>query len=85
MHEKCEEFKPEACTTNARQSPLTKSLVSRVGRIGARISPWVKMINRPRTMYMLAAKRAGARRRRRSCMMKAPSSHWLKWPIARPI
>jgi hypothetical protein len=33
-------------------------------------------------MYMLAEKKAGARRRRRSCMMKAPSSHWLKWPKA---
>jgi hypothetical protein len=50
-------------------SPSTKTFVSHLTRIGECDSPSVKRMIRPSTMYIEAAKKAGAKRIKRLWMM----------------
>lgn len=60
---------PPDWTRKENTSPKTKIFVSQVLRMGDRLSAWVKAIMRPRIIYILAAKSAGATRRSKVCMM----------------
>jgi hypothetical protein len=56
---------PADCARKLITSPVTNTLVSHFTLIGEWASPSVMTIILPRTMYIEAAKRAGAKRRRR--------------------
>jgi hypothetical protein len=57
---------PIACRANERMSPVTKVIVSRFGLINACASPFARRMILASSMYMLAAKRTGASKRK-SC------------------
>ena len=70
---------PAACTTKDSTSPQTKIFVSLVLRINACVSPSVKCIMRPSSMYILAAKRAGATSKNIVWIVYAPSVQSGVW------
>lgn len=60
---------PDDCIRNENISPATKIFVSHLVRTSEWASPSVRRMMRPKAMYILAAKRAGATSRRRDCKM----------------
>ena len=61
---------PMDCTKNDTQSPVTNIFVSHFNRIIECCSPSTSSIRRPRTIYMVAAKSAGAIRISNACMTR---------------
>jgi len=61
---------PIDCTKNDTQSPVTNIFVSHFNRIIECFPPSTSSIRRPRTIYMVAARSAGAIRMSNACMTR---------------